>query len=96
MINWIKQALNISKITAKKVLKCKICGKEYKSAFDRKHNYFCSTECSKQRPTYHYICSYCQNPFTRTVLSNLKRNYCCAKCRCTYNSKFKNKIKIES
>jgi len=96
MLTFIKQALNITKLTAKKVTKCKICGKEFRTAFDRKGTHFCSKECSKKRIAYHYTCSYCGTSFTRSKLTNLKRNYCCAKCRVAYNNTFKNKIKIEA
>ena len=96
MLTFVKQALNIFKITAKVISTCVICGKEFKSSPDRKPGYFCSKECSKKRIIYHYTCSYCGNKFTRNVLSNLKRNYCSTKCRCTYNNTHKNAIKMEA
>ena len=46
MLAFIKQALNISKITAKKVNKCKICGKEFNTSFERKPTNTCSKECN--------------------------------------------------
>jgi endogenous inhibitor of DNA gyrase (YacG/DUF329 family) len=96
MLTFVKQALNIFKITAKVVNTCVICGKEFKTAPDRKPGNYCSKECSKSRITYHYTCSYCGNKFTRNVLSNLKRNYCSAKCRGIYNNTHKNAIKMEA
>jgi len=96
MLTLIKQALNITKLIAKKVTKCKVCGKEFRTAFDRKGTNFCSKECSKQRTNYHYTCAYCQTPFVRHVLSQRVRNFCCTKCRCTYNNVNQNKIKMEA
>lgn len=99
MLAFIKQALNISKITAKKVNKCKICGKEFNTSFERKPTNTCSKECNKlyaeRKISYHYTCAYCSKEFTRAVLSKRIRNYCSDKCRISYNSKFKLAIKQE-
>jgi len=96
MLTFIKQALGIVKLTAKKVTKCKVCGKEFSTKFDRKGTNFCSKECSKKRKSYHYTCAYCSAEFIRHALSNRVRNFCCTKCRCTYNNINRAAIKNEA
>lgn len=99
MLSYIKQALHISKITAKKVSKCKVCGKEFNTGFERKPANTCSNECSKlyaeRKVSYHYRCAYCGTAFTRAILSKRIRNYCGAKCRTSYNSAHQSDIKKE-